>query len=107
MEFIGTHGDGERFVKVLTECKVFRDSAEASHLNGQKKLWLENIILGSDDSQKFDELCQQVNKKLLDFHLEAAKDGKSLHHKIFEMLQSQTFQGIIPHETSLAESPAF
>ena len=68
LEFVGAHEDGESFADVLTKDQAFRDFADASCLNDQKKLWFQNIILGSDDSQNFDELCQQVNKKLLECH---------------------------------------
>ena len=71
---------------MLTKDQAFRD-----FFNDQKNLWFQNIGIGNDESQEFDELCQQVGKKLLDFHLKAGKHGKSLHHKTFEMLQLQTF----------------
>ena len=55
------------------------------------------------DTQKFDNLCREVNKQFLNFHLEAVKDGKSLHHKVIQMLQSQRLFGMIPGDTSLED----
>ena len=86
------------------------DFAKASTHQPCVKKWVEDVILGQNESN-FGTLCQSINKKLLELVLKTGKErqakktnkGKatiSLMIKVFKMLQDPLLEGIIDSTVS-------
>ena len=104
LNFVGVEENKSSYSEVLLSNAAFRDYAEASTITKETKDWFEKIILGKAD-EMFDNLCQQINQRLLKFLIATAEEkkkptkrgtgGTSYHIKVFNMLQTTTIDGII------------
>ena len=76
LKFIGDKEYRKHYSSVLLQNDAFVDFAKASTHQPCVKKWLEDIILGENESY-FDTLCQSINKKLLKFVIETGKERQA------------------------------
>ena len=111
--FIGATEEQEHYSDALMKDDSFLDIVKAStHTPGIRE-WFEKIILCENDN-KFDELCQNINQKILEKLIDTAKDRKmkltdqakskvSFNIKIFEMCQHPLLEGLIDNSTTFEQ----
>ena len=92
-------------------CQVFQSSLQKKRPSEilqkpchdeAKKMWSKDVIKVKSN-EVLDGFCQEMKKMFLCLHNQAHKKGQgsSLHVKVFDMLQSESLSGMIPHESSV------
>ena len=74
---------------------MFQDFSKIAICRKDSKAWLEKLILGNNDVN-FDNICQNINMRLITLLLFSIKSKSSYHFNVLTMLQSGTMDGILP-----------